>query len=197
VRVETPPGSQAQVDFGYAGYAVDPATGKPHKAWVFVMVLSWSRHLYAEVVFDQRVETWLVCHRHAFEFFGAAPRSIVLDNLKAAILHACAHDPVVQRSYRECALHYGFLIDPNPPRMPHLKGKVEQGGVHYVKRHFLAGREGTERLDDLNRKLHTWIVATAGQRVHGTTKQQPLARFREVEQAALLPLPASPYDPAT
>jgi transposase len=70
VRVEVPPGTEGQVDFGYAGRTVDPATAILRKTWVFVLVLSWSRHLYAELVFDQRVETWLLCHRHAFEAFG-------------------------------------------------------------------------------------------------------------------------------
>lgn len=197
VRVETPPGSQAQVDFGYAGYTIDPATGKARKTWAFVLVLSWSRHLYAELVYDQRIATWLLCHRHAFEFWGGCPRTIVLDNLKAAILYASVHDPVVQRSYRECAEHYGFRIDPNPPRTPRLKGKVEKGGVHYLKRNFLAGREGTERIDELHQKLRTWIMATAGERLHGTTREQPMARFRDTERTALLALPAVPYDPAS
>ena len=195
VRVEVPPGSEAQVDFGYAGRTVDPATGALRKTWVFVLVLSWSRHLYAELVFDQRVETWLLCHRHAFEAFGGVPARIVLDNLKAAILRASVHAPAVQRAYRECALHYGFRIDPNPPRQPHLKGKVESG-VHYVKRNFLAGRQG-ERCDELNRKLGLWTRHVAGQRVHGTTKDRPCERFQAVEQAALLPLPPTPYDLAS
>lgn len=140
VRVEAKPGSEAQVDFGYAGLTLDPATGLARKTWVFVMVLARSRHLYAELVFDQRVATWLLCHRHAFEAFGGIPARVVPDNLKAAVVRASFTEPVAQRSYRECAEHYGFLIDPNPPRSPHLKGKVEQGGVHYVARNFLAGR---------------------------------------------------------
>ncbi len=195
VRVEVAPGSEGQVDFGYAGRTVDPTTGALRKTWVFVLVLSWSRHLYAELVYDQRVETWLLCHRHAFEAFGGVPERVVLDNLKAAIVRASVHDPAVQRAYRECAQHYGFRIDPNPPRMPHLKGKVESG-VHYVKRNFLAGREG-ERRDELNRKLQLWTVHVAGQRVHGTTKDRPSERFQAVEQAALLPLPPTPYDLAS
>jgi transposase len=48
------------------------------------MTLSCSRHQYAEVVFDQTVETWLRPHRAAFEFFGGVPRRVVLDNLRAA-----------------------------------------------------------------------------------------------------------------
>ena len=57
VRIEVVPGSEAQVDFGYAGRTIDPRTGRLRKTWAFVLVLSWSRHLYAELVFDQRVET--------------------------------------------------------------------------------------------------------------------------------------------
>src|SRR5262249_49953007 len=139
VRVEVPPGSEAQVDFGYAGRTVDPATGALRKTWVFVLVLSWSRHLYAELVFDQRVETWLLCHRHAFEAFGGVPRRVVPDTWRAAFLRASVHVRGAQRASRECALPYGSRTAPTPPRQPHLKGKVESG-VHYVKRNFFSGR---------------------------------------------------------
>lgn len=193
VRVETPPGAEAQVDFGYAGMTLDPQTGKERKTWVFVMVLSWSRHMYAELVYNQTVATWLSCHRHAFAFFGGVPLRVVPDNLKAAIVRASFTEPEAQRSYRECAEHYGFLIDPNPPASPHLKGKVEQGGVHYVKRNFLAGRD-VEETPALNVKLRQWCMTVAGRRVHGTTRAVPLERFGDTEQAALLALPQTPYD---
>ena len=197
VRVEVPPGNEAQVDFGYAGLSVDPRSGVVRKTWVFVMVLAFSRHLYAELVFDQRVETWLLCHQHAFACFGGVPQRVVPDNLKAAVVRASFTEPEAQQAYRECAEHYGFLIDPNPPHSPHLKGKVEQGGVHYVKRNFLAGRctldSPPQPVDALNAALRRWCVAVAGRRTHGTTKQQPLERFYTVEQAALRPLPPTPY----
>jgi transposase len=200
VRVEVLPGSEAQVDFGYAGVSVDPRSGVVRKTWVFVMVLAFSRHLYAELVFDQREATWLLCHQHAFAFFGGVPQRLVPDNLKAAVVRASFTEPEASRGYRECAEHYGFLIDPNPPRRPQLKGKVEQGGVHYVKRNFLAGRcapdSPPQPIDTLNQGLRQWCSAVAGRRVHGTTKQQPLARFQLVEQAALRPLPPTPYVPA-
>lgn len=193
VRVETKPGEEAQVDFGYAGWVIDPADGKLRKAWVFVVILAWSRHLYAEIVFDQRLETWLLCHRHAFECLGGVPQRMVLDNLKSAIIRACVEAPTAQRAYRECAEHYGFLIAPNPPQSPWLKGKVEQGGVHYVKRNFLAGRD-PERLDTLNAKLRAWSEQVAGVRIHGTTRQAPLERFDITERDALQPVPRAPYD---
>jgi transposase len=197
VRVEVLPGSEGQVDFGYAGLTIDPQTGAERKTWVFVLVLSFSRHLYAELVFDQRIETWLLCHVHAFTILGGVPARIIPDNLKAAVVRASfGGDPLIQRAYRECAEHYGFLIDPTRPYTPEHKGKVEQGGVHYVKRQFLAGRD-PEPIDELNAKLRRWSRETAGQRIHGTTKERPLERFERIERATLLPLPRTPYDPAT
>ena len=194
VRVETPPGEEAQVDFGYAGKMVDPETGELRRTWAFVMTLSWSRHQYVEFVFDQKVETWLRLHRNAFAFFRGVPERVVIDNLKAGISRVCLHEPLAQQSYRECAEHYGFLISPCRPRTPRHKGKVEKGGVHYVKRNFLGGREPTT-LTQANRDVRHWALTVAGERVHGTTKERPLERFA-FERGTLRPLPDAPYDMA-
>jgi len=194
LRIERPPGEEAQVDFGYAGLMLD-GDGQPRRAWGFVMTLSYSRHQYDEFVFDQRVETWLRLHQHAFEYFGGVPHKIVLDNLKAGIVKAGFEDPQVQRAYRECAEHYGFLIAPCRPRRPREKGKVESG-VHYVQRSFLAGRELTA-LTANNAAVRHWVEHTAGLRDHGTTHWQPLTQFEQVERTALLPLPTTPYVLAT
>jgi transposase len=193
LRLEVAPGEEAQVDFGYGGKFIDPETGHLGRAWAFVMTLSCSRHQYAELVFDQTIATWVRLHRAAFEFFEGVPRRVVLDNLKAAIVRAALYDPEVQRSYRQLAEHYGFLIAPCRPRTPRHKGKVEQGGVHYVKRNALAGRTFRD-LHDANRHLRRWCLEIAGRRVHGTTKQRPLDVFTQVERAALQPLPLTAWE---
>jgi hypothetical protein len=100
--------------------------------------------------------------------------------------------PEAQSSYRECAEHYGFLITPCYPRTPEHKGKVEQGGVHYVKRNFLGGRPATP-LYQANRDVLRWVNTTAGHRIHGTTRERPLERFK-IERDMLRPLPRTPYD---
>jgi transposase len=193
VRVETSPGEEAQVDFGYAGYMIEAQSGAKRKTWAFVMTLSWSRHQYVEFVFDQAVATWLRLHRNAFAFFGGVPQRVVIDNLKAGISKACWDEPEIQLTYRECAEHYGFLIAPCRPYTPQHKGKVEKGGVHYLKRNFLGGREITTTTQ-ANQDVRVWCLTTAGQRRHGTTKAQPLVQFSQTEQAALQPLPETPYD---
>ncbi len=187
VRIHTRPGEEAQVDFGSVGPLVDPADGLARTAYAFVMTLSFSRHQYAELVFDQRISTWIACHRHAFESFGGVPRRIVLDNLKAAVIQASLHDPVLGEAYRRMAQHYGFVVSPNRPRTPEHKGKVESG-VHYLQRNFMAGSEFAD-IGVANDRLRVWVKEVAGVRRHGTTGKAPLALFHESERASLLPLP--------
>lgn len=192
LRVETPPGYEAQVDFGEVGKLLDPQSGKLRKAYVFVMTLSFSRHLYAELVFDQKAATWLAAHAHALAYFGGVPARLVIDNLKAGIVQAAWEDPQVNRAYAECAEHYGFLIAPCRPATPQHKGKVESG-VHYVQRNFMAGRDPSH-LNTANRNLLDWCQSV-GQRIHGTTRKKPWEQYEGVEKSQLKLLPPTAYDP--
>ena len=103
------------------------------------MVLGYSRHMVARLVFDQSSETWQRLHIEAFAELGGVVETVVPDNLKAAVIRASfGVDPEpddLNRSYREIARHYGFKVNPTPPRDPGEKGKVESG-VKYVKGNF-------------------------------------------------------------
>ena len=191
VRVHTPPGEEAQVDFSPVGPLYDPSTGRVRPAYVFVATLCYSRHQYAELVFDQKMPTWIALHRRAFERWGGVPKRIVPDNLKAAVKEALVYDPTLADAYRRMAQHYGFMVSPTRPRTPQHKGKVESG-VHYVQRNFWAGQEFTD-IHAANQRLAIWVQETAGTREHGTTHQSPLSLFSEHERAALLPLPPDPF----
>ena len=193
--LEFEPAEAAQVDFGRGPKIIDVFTGEEFSTWFFVMTLAWSRHQYAEIVTDQKVGTWLGCHHRAFNFFGGVPHRIIIDNPKCAITKACYRDPVVQRSYAECAEGYGFIISPCPPRDPKKKGRVESG-VKYVKRNFMPLRD-FRSLAHANQQLKQWVLATAGNRTHGTTKQKPLTAFTETERPLLNPLPDIPPELAT
>jgi transposase len=191
VRVHTAPGEEAQVDFGNVGQLYDPSTGRLRRAYVFVATLCYSRHQYAELVFDQKTPTWIGLHRRAFESWKGVPQRIVPDNLKAAVIKALVHDPILGEAYRRMARHYGFVISPTRPRTPRHKGKVESG-VHYVQRNFMAGREFLD-IHTANQHLRTWVRERAGTRDHGTTHKAPLSLFHEHETAALLALPETPF----
>ncbi len=196
IPVETDAGEVAQVDFGSIGKLWDPETGRMREAYVFVLVLGYSRHMVVRIVFDQKVQTWLRLHVEAFAELGAVPRVMVPDNLKAAVIRAAfgvVEQPVLNRSYRELARHYSFKIDPTPPRSPEKKGKVESG-VKYVKRNFITPRSGLD-VDGLRLELQRWVLEVAGMRKHGTTHKRPLEVFTQVERATMLPLPAVTWQP--
>jgi len=199
IRAKTPeascvldfaPGQAAQVDFGKGPTIIDVFTGEVIKTWIFVMTLCFSRHMYAEIITDQKVATWLACHRRAFEFFNGVPGQMIIDNPKCAITRACYRDPEVQRSYGEMAEGYGFVISPCPPREPKKKGRVESG-VKYAKNSFVPLRK-FRSLVDANEQLTGWVMQTAGNRTHGTTHQKPLTLFAETEKHLLKPLPDRP-----
>lgn len=185
VRLTFAPGEAAQVDFGAGPKLLHPA-GEVRRTWAFVMTLCFSRHQYVEFVWDQSVATWLGCHRRAFEWFGAVPSRLIIDNAKCAITKACLHDPQVQRSYADLACGYGFRIDACPPHDPQKKGIVESG-VKYLKGNFLPLRQFRD-LVDLNAQAKRWVMEEAGLRRHGTTGEAPLTRF-ELERGLLRPLP--------
>ncbi len=95
IRFNTLPGEEAQVDFGDIGRRYDPE-GKLRKAYIFNMRLSYSRKDYYEIVFDQKVNTWIQCHINAFKYFQGIPKVIKLDNLKSAIIIANFYEPIYQ-----------------------------------------------------------------------------------------------------
>lgn len=191
IRVQSEPGEEMQVDFGSVGQLFDPGCGRLRTAYVFVATLCYSRHQYAELVFDQKTATWIGLHQRAFEHFGGIPKRVKPDNLKAAVSKALIHDPVLGEAYRRMAIHYGFLISPTAPAQPQQKGKVENG-VHYVKRNFMAGKTFAD-INFANQHLLEWIREVAGVRQHGTTHQAPLYLFETYERAALQPLPEEPF----
>lgn len=186
-RIESKPGEIAQVDFGCAGKIYDDVCGEKIKAYIFVMVLGFSRDAYYEIVKDQNINTWCSCHAHAFEHFGGVPRIIIPDNLKSAVIKAAYCDPMLNKSYADCAKHYGFQIDPCLPGTPEHKGKVESG-VKYVKNNFLPLRT-FKNFSDANNQIMQWNEDIARKRVHGTTRRKPIELFLEYEKDTLLPLP--------
>lgn len=190
IRIHTKPGEEAQVDFGYVGYTVDN-NGKRRKTWVFNMRLSYSRMDYYEKVYDQKVETFILCHIHAFTYFGGVPQTIKIDNLKAAILEANFYEPVYQQLYQNFAEHYGFQSIPCRIYRPNDKGKVESG-IKYVKTNFFLGRTFTSG-NDVNQRLAAWLEH-ANNRIHGTTKKIPRELFETQEKSELLRLPAQEFN---
>jgi transposase len=190
-RMEAEAGQEAQVDFG-RGAPIVGADGKRRSTWVFRIVLSHSRKAYAEAVFRQTTDDFLRCLENAFAHFGGVSKTLVIDNLRAAVKQPDWFDPELCPKMRAFAEHYGTAILPTRPYTPRHKGKIESG-VKYVKGNSLKGRTFAS-IDEQNRHLLEWEAKVADLRIHGTTRQQVIKVFTEVEKAKLLPLPASRFE---
>jgi len=186
VRMEVEPGQEAQVDFGQGAWVM--VAGKRKRPHLFRIVLSHSRKGYGEVVWQQTTESFIRCLENAFRYFGGIPRTLIIDNLRAAVTRADWYDPELNAKVAEFCRHYGTVMLPTRPAMPRHKGKIE-AGVKFAQNNALKGRS-FESLAAQNLFLSEWECGVADTRIHGTTRQQVGKVFNEVERAKLLPLPA-------
>ena len=92
VRFETPPGDQAQVDWGYCGQ-FNNQLGQLIRVYVFVMVLSFSRMMYVRFTSSMKLSALIDCHLSAFQFFGGWTRCMLYDNMKQVRLTAQQWNP--------------------------------------------------------------------------------------------------------
>jgi transposase len=183
------PGEEAQVDFGYLGLL--EVDGKNKKAWAFVMTLSYSRYMYVEIVLNQKVKTFIECHKNAFKYFGGIPETVKIDNLKSGIIENNFYEAIVQKHYGEFANHYGFMVEACRVYTPTDKGKVESG-VKYVKNNFFKGRD-FKNYEHAKSFLREWLEKKANIRIHGTTKSIPKEVFLKDEKIKLKELPSDEY----
>jgi transposase len=189
-RLEVDPGAEAQVDFG-TGAPVRNENGKLRRPWVFRIVLSASRKGYSEAVWRQSTEAFIGALENAFRFFTGVPRTLVIDNLKAAVQRGDWCDPEVHPKLQSFAAHYGTVFLPTKPYTPEHKGKIESG-VKYVKHNALQGRV-FQSLAEQNTFLLDWEQTVADTRIHGTTKRHVGQVFDQIERAALGPLPVERF----
>jgi transposase len=189
-RIETAPSEEAQVDFGSGAPLIGPG-GRRKRTHLFRIVLSYSRKAYSEVVPRQTTECFIRCLENAFWHFGGVPKTLIIDNLRAAVSKADWYEPEINRKVQSFCEHYGVVILPTRPRMPRHKGKIE-AGVKYAQNNALKGRTFTS-INQENEYLHHWETTVADTRIHGTTQRQVGKVFVEEERAALLRLPSERF----
>lgn len=188
-------GEKCFVDYaGPTVPVVDPDTGAVREAAIFVGVLGASSYTYAEAHFGQTLPHWIGAHGRMFAFFGGLVEVLVPDNLKAGVTHPCRYEPDLNPTYQDFAAYHGVAVVPARVRKPRDKAKAEVG-VQVVERWILA-RLRHQRffslaalnqairalLDELNRRpMRTW----------GKSRRE---LFEGLDQPALRPLPARPYE---
>jgi transposase len=173
---------------------VDRRTGKTQAAHVFVAVMGGSSLSFAHAAWTETLPDWIDAHVQAFAYFGGAPRLLVPDNPKVAVIKACFYDPQVNRTYGEMAAHYDTAVLPARPRRPRDKAKVE-AAVRIVER-WLLGRLRNRRfhsLADVGAAIAELLIWLNEQRVLRHVRRTRRQLFEEIDAPRLKPLPAEPY----
>ncbi len=187
LRPPVEPASEAQIDYGFLGKWLDPATDRVRRVWAFVMVLSCSRHMFVRPVLTLDAVSWVDAHVRAFEFFGGVCARLVPDNLRTGVDRPDLYDPKINRAYAEMAEHYGCLVDPARAGRPKDKPRVERP-MPYVRDSFWRGRSWDSE-EHMQTAAVEWCVRVAGRRHHrGLDGAAPLVVFDAVEGPALRPL---------
>ena len=197
MRISHKPGDAMQVDWaGDPLYIVDSVTGEECPTYIFVAVLPCSWYTYAEPCVDMKSENWLLCHAHAYNYFGGVTRLLIPDNAKTATTKNTRYETIVNRSYQDMANHFGTAIVPARVRRPQDKAAAE-GSVKFVSTWITAALRSqklfsiddarnavSEKLEELNNRPF--------KKRPGTRK----SAFEEEEKEFLQPLPTEPYEPS-
>ena len=185
LSLDTLPGEQAQVDWGHVGSI--PVPGGKRALWVFVIVLAYSRALWAELVLDLSVYSLLRSLSRAVAFFEGAPRTFLFDNAKTVVLER--HGSAIRFHPLLLSLCGALCVSPRlcAVRKPQQKGGVERA-VRYLKDRFFAAR----RISSLargNEELITFLTTKAMSRAHPRLPNRTVASVYREEKRSLLKLP--------
>lgn len=189
LRLRTLPGEQAQVDWAHFGKLSIGRAQRPLMA--FVMVLSYSRHLFLRFFLDARMENFLRGHVAAFQAFDGVPRVLLYDNLKSAVLERVGDAIRFHPTLLACAGHYRYEPRPVAVARGNEKGRVERA-IRYTRDNFFAAREFRD-LDELNAQATAWCRGPAAERPCPEDHRRSVAAVFAEEQPRLLALPANPF----
>jgi transposase len=182
IRFETPPGRQLQIDFGERRVQIGDENVK---VYLFVATLGYSRRLYVQPFRNERQESWFAGLEGAFRHFGGITEEVLFDNDRGLVVHHDRQTREVEFNARLHAFanHWDFRPRACAPYRARTKGKDERG-VGYVKKNAIAGRR-FESWSALEAHLDGWMRDIADIRIHGTTGEAPIERFRRAEAGAL------------
>lgn len=195
LRMEYAGGERLFVDFsGDRMSWHDAERQTPVPVEVFVSALGTSGLIYAEATPGQDLESWVMAHARAFEFYGGVPEAVVPDNLKSGVTRACWYDPDINPTYLELARRFDTVILPTRAGKPRDKAAVE-AAVQVVERWVIAPLRNRRffSLGELNRALRERVDEVNRRSFRGLPDSR-WDLFQEVEREALRPLPFKRYE---
>lgn len=190
LRRSTLPGEEGQVDWAHFGSITVGRAKRP--LMCFVLVLGWSRAMYARFFHDQTTASFLCGHVGAFEALGGVPRRLLYDNLKSAVVERVGDAIRFGADLLELSAHYHFEPRACAPYRGNEKGKVERA-IQYLRHAFFAARSFAD-IDDLNGQLADWIAQVAHRRLApDDSERRTVAELLALERPKLLGLPGAAF----
>jgi transposase len=189
LRVRTLPAEQSQVDWAHFGHLVIGRARRPLMA--FVMVLSYSRHLFLRFYLSAAMSNFLRGHVEAFTFFGGVPRSCLYDNLKSAVLERVGEAIHFNPTLLELSAWYHFQPRPVAVRRGNEKGRVERA-IRFVRDRFFAARRYSS-LEELNTQAIDWCLHESAERPCPEDRDRSVWECFQEEKSRLLPLAQDPF----
>ncbi len=194
MRQEHKAGEKLFVDYADGLVIWDKGNGEPIPTQFFLSVWGASCFTYAEASLSQTLPAWCGSHVRAFGYFGCAPRILVPDNLKSAVIKPSLYEPVLNPTYVNLAEHYGSAVIPARAGHPKDKAKVENG-VLVAKRWILARLRNRVffSLAELNAAI--WeLLEMLNSRTMKAVKKSRRELFEELDRPAAQALPAASYE---
>ncbi|MGH8291744.1 MAG: IS21 family transposase [Steroidobacteraceae bacterium] len=194
LRLRTLQADQGQVDWAHFGKLAVGKALRPLMA--FVMVLSYSRHLFLRFYLGAAMSSFLDGHVRAFTYFNGVVRTLLYDNLRSAVLERVhlerAPDAIrFHPTLLELSAWYRFAPRPVAVARGNEKGRVERA-IRFVREGFFAARRFTD-LDDLNAQALAWCSGQAAERPCPEDRSRTVRECFQAERAHLLALPDEPF----
>lgn len=112
-------GGNLLVDYcGKKLQVIDKSTGEIREVEVFVGILPCTGYTYVEASLSQGREDFISSINNCFRLIGGSTKAIIPDNLKSAVIKASKYEPVLNKTLRDLALHYGCVINPTRSYSP-------------------------------------------------------------------------------
>jgi transposase/ribosomal protein S19 len=160
MHLEYTPGDLMMIDFaGKKFHYTDRETGKAIPCEVFVGILPYSGMIFCYAVASQQTADFITCINRMLRFYGGAPKTILCDNLKTAVIKSDKYEPVFTDVCHQLSAHYRTTFSATRPYEPRDKAMVEKAvSIIYNNIYGPLRNDVFHSMEEVNRSFNERLV---------------------------------------